>query len=81
MDNHLNARTREVVHTLESAREKMDAILAREKKKDREFAELQSKCEEAIKDFERNPLVKDLRADIRDLEKELKEAQTECKKL
>ena len=48
LDNHLNARTREVVRTLETAREKMDAILAREKKKDQEFAAIQSKFEEAL---------------------------------
>ena len=34
LDNHLNARTKEVVCTLETAKENMDAILAREKKKD-----------------------------------------------
>ena len=81
LDNHLNARTKEVVRTLEAAREKMDAILAKEKKKDQEYAELQARCEEAIKDLDKNPVVKDLRADIVNLEKELKEAKAECKKL
>ena len=81
LDNHLNARTREVVRTLETAREKMDVILAREKKKDQEFASIQSKCEEALKDLEKNPLVQELRSDIHDLEKELKETKPECKKL
>ena len=81
LDNHLNARTREVVRTLATAREKMDAILAREKKKDQEFSEIQAKCEEAMRDLEKNPLVQNLRADITELEKELKKAQSECKKL
>jgi chromosome segregation ATPase len=81
LDNYLNARTREVVCTLEAAREKMDVILAREKKKDQEFAAIQSKCEEALKDLEKNPLVQELRSDIHDLEKGLKETKPECKKL
>jgi predicted RNase H-like nuclease (RuvC/YqgF family) len=81
LDNHLNSRTREVVRTLASTREKMDEILAREKKKDQEFAEVQVKCEEALRDLEQNPLVQDLRFDIADLEKDLNKVKTECKKL
>lgn len=79
--NHLNSRTREVVQTLASAREKMDEILAREKKKDKEFVQVQAKCEEALRDIEQNPLVQDLRSDIAGLEKDLNKAKTECKKL
>ena len=81
LDNHLNSRTREVVQTLASAREKMDEILAREKKKDQEFAEVQAKCEEALRDIEQNPLVQDLRSDIAGLEKELNKMKVECKRL
>jgi predicted nucleic acid-binding Zn-ribbon protein len=81
LDNHLNSQTREVVRTLASAREKMDEILAREKKKDQEFAEVQAKCEEALRDIEQNPLVQDLRSDIAGLEKDLNKVKTECKRL
>lgn len=42
----------------------MDAIFAREKKKDQEFSEVQARCEEALRDLEKNPLVQDLRADM-----------------
>lgn len=81
LDNHLNDRTRDLIRTVKGAREKMDAILAKEKKRDQEFADLKTKCEEAMKELERNPLVIDLRADIQDLEKKLKETQSECKRL
>ena len=81
LDNHLNSRTREVVRTLASAREKMDEILAREKKKDQEFAEVQAKFEEALRDIEQNPLVQDLHSDIAGLEMDLNKVKTECKKL
>ena len=59
----------------------MDDILAKEKKKDQEFADLRSKCEEALEDLEKNPMVLDLQKDIWSLEKKLKDAQSECKKL
>jgi predicted RNase H-like nuclease (RuvC/YqgF family) len=81
LDNHLNSCTREVVRTLASAREKMDEILARERKKDQEIVEVQAKCEEALRDLEQNPLVQDLRSDIANLEKDLNKVKTECKKL
>ena len=69
------------MQTLASAREKMDEILASERKKDQEFAKVQAKCEEALRDLEQNPLVQDLRSDIADLEKDLNKVKTECKKL
>jgi outer membrane murein-binding lipoprotein Lpp len=81
MDNHLNGRTRDLIRTVKGAREKMDIILAKEKKKDQEFADLKAKCEEAMEEIEKNPLVQDLRADIQGLEKKLKDARSECKRL
>lgn len=81
LDNHMNDRTRDLVRTLQRAREKMDAILAKEKKKDQEFADLRAKCEEALQVMEKNLVVLDLRKDIRSLEKKFKDAQSECKKL
>ena len=64
LDNHMNDRTRDLVRTLQRAREKMDTILAKEKKKDQEFADLRAKCEEALEDLEKNPMVLDLRKDV-----------------
>lgn len=66
---------------MKGAREKMDAILAKEKKRDQEFADLKMKCEEAMEELEKNPLLQDLQADIQGLEKKLKETQVECKRL
>ena len=60
LDNHMNDRTRDWVRNLQGAREKMDAILAKETKKDQEFADLQAKCEEAFEVLEKNPMVLDL---------------------
>ena len=60
----MNDPTRDLVRTLQRAREKKDAILAKEKKKDQEFSDLRAKCEEALQDVEKNPLVLDLRKDV-----------------
>ena len=81
MDNHLNDHTRDLIRTVKGAREKMDAILAKEKERDREFDDLKAKCEEAMEEIEKNPLVQDLRSDIQGLEKKLKDARSEFKRL
>ena len=60
LDNHLNDRTRDLIHTVKGAREKMDAILAKEKKRNQEFSDLKVKCEEAMEKIEKNPLVQNL---------------------
>lgn len=81
LENYLNDRTRDLIHTVKGARKKMDAIIAKEKKIDQEFADLKVKCEETIEELEKNPLVQDHRANIQNLEKKLKDAQSECKRL
>lgn len=81
LDNHLKDRTRDLIRTVKGTREKMDAILPKEKKRDQEFSDLKVKYEEAMEELEKNPLVQDLRADIHNLEKKLKDAQLECRRL
>ena len=57
MDNHLNTRTWDLVRTVKDVREKINAILAKEKTKDLEYIQLELKCKEVMGDIETNPFV------------------------
>ena len=74
LDYHLNTHARDLIHTMKGTQEKMDDTLAKEKKRDQEYAELKAKCEEAMEELDKNPLVQDLRTEIKDLEKKVKVA-------
>ncbi|GJW80673.1 hypothetical protein Tco_0144648 [Tanacetum coccineum] len=56
LDNVLNNRTRELISALHKAKTSYDAIRARELDKDRAYAELERKCNEALQDLDKNPL-------------------------
>nr|GEY58922.1 hypothetical protein [Tanacetum cinerariifolium] len=60
----MNGISCKLMSTLSESRAAYDAIWEREKKKDKAYAELEAKCNEALKDLEKNPLVLDLRAKI-----------------
>ncbi|GJW74808.1 hypothetical protein Tco_0134178 [Tanacetum coccineum] len=68
LDNVLNSRTRELISALHKAKTSYDTIRARELDKDRAYAELGRKCNEALQDLDKNPLVSDMRAEIKDLQ-------------
>ncbi|GJX00325.1 hypothetical protein Tco_0184238 [Tanacetum coccineum] len=68
LDNVLNSRTRELISVLHKAKTSYDTIQARELDKDRAYAELERKCNEALQDLDKNPLVSDMRAEIKDLQ-------------
>ncbi|GKE76824.1 hypothetical protein Tco_1542944, partial [Tanacetum coccineum] len=57
LDNVLNSRTRELNSALYKAKTLYDAIRARDLDKDRAYAELERKCNEALQDLDKNPLV------------------------
>ncbi|GKA68531.1 hypothetical protein Tco_0768448 [Tanacetum coccineum] len=65
LDNVLNNRTRELISALHKAKTSYDAIRVRDLDKDRAYAELERKCNEALQDLDKNPLVSDMRAKIK----------------
>ncbi|GJZ37945.1 hypothetical protein Tco_0584136, partial [Tanacetum coccineum] len=67
-DNMLNSRTCKLMSTLSNARGSCDAIREREIEKDKAYAELERKCNDAPHDFDKNPLMLDIRVDIETLQ-------------
>ena len=80
-DNHLNARARELVNFVKNAKEEVGVIRAMEKSRELQYAELKSVCDEATRDFEKNPLVVDLHSKVQDLESQLKDSYAEYGRL
>ncbi|GKC18432.1 hypothetical protein Tco_1020582, partial [Tanacetum coccineum] len=68
LDNVLNSRARELISALYKAKTSYDAIRDRELKKDTAYAKLERKCNEALQDLDKNPLVSDMHAEIKDLQ-------------
>ncbi|GJY56814.1 hypothetical protein Tco_0455929 [Tanacetum coccineum] len=68
LDSMLNNRTRKLISTLMKARASCDAIRERESEKDKAYAELKRKCNDALHDLDKNPLVLDMRAEIKTLQ-------------
>ncbi|GKF44520.1 hypothetical protein Tco_0131072, partial [Tanacetum coccineum] len=66
--NVLNSRTQELISALHKATSSYDAIRARELEKDKAYAELERKCNEALFDLDKNPLVADMRTEIETLQ-------------
>ncbi|GJR98623.1 hypothetical protein Tco_0270797 [Tanacetum coccineum] len=68
LDNMLNNKTCKLMSTLSKARDSCDVIRKREVKKDKAYAELERKCNEALQDLEKNPIVLDMRSEIETLQ-------------
>ncbi|GJT36831.1 hypothetical protein Tco_0936696 [Tanacetum coccineum] len=68
LDNMLNSRTRQLISALEKARASCNAIREKEIEKDKAYAELERKCNEALQDLDKNPLVLDMRVEIETLQ-------------
>ncbi|GJS03028.1 hypothetical protein Tco_0319536 [Tanacetum coccineum] len=68
LDNMLNIKTRELISALLKARASCDAIREREVKRDNAYAEIEKKCNEALQDLDKNPLVFDMRSEIKTLQ-------------
>ncbi|GKC99715.1 hypothetical protein Tco_1169990 [Tanacetum coccineum] len=75
LDNVLNSRTRELIST------SYDVIRARELDKDRAYAELERKCNEALQDLDKNLFISDMRAEIKDSRLILEEKKWEIDSL
>ncbi|GJZ16445.1 hypothetical protein Tco_0552122 [Tanacetum coccineum] len=65
LDNALENQTRHLISALENLRASCGAIREREVEK---YAELKNKCNEALQDLDKNPLVLDMRAEIETLQ-------------
>ncbi|GKB58064.1 hypothetical protein Tco_0914250 [Tanacetum coccineum] len=81
LDNELNSRTRELIFTLHKATTLYDVIRARELEKDRAYAELERKCNEALLELDKNPLVGDMRTEIETLQGRVDGLHSECTRL
>ncbi|GJU32991.1 hypothetical protein Tco_1176580, partial [Tanacetum coccineum] len=57
-----------LIFTKYSARAACDAIWEREREKDKAYAKLEVKCNEALQDLDKNPLVLDMHAEIEPLQ-------------
>ncbi|GJV56230.1 hypothetical protein Tco_1457235 [Tanacetum coccineum] len=68
LDNVLNGRTRKLIYALHKARASCDTIREREIQKYKAYAELEKKCNEALQDLDKTPLVSDMRAEIETLQ-------------
>ncbi|GKC07168.1 hypothetical protein Tco_0998778 [Tanacetum coccineum] len=81
LDNMLNSRTRQLMSTLEKARASCDAIQEREIEKNKAYTELERKCNEALQDLDKNPLMLDMRAEIETLQGQVDGLHSEYNKL
>ncbi|GJS14877.1 hypothetical protein Tco_0409349 [Tanacetum coccineum] len=81
LDNVLNYRTQELISDLHKAIASYDAIRARELEKDRAYAELERRCNEALLDLDINPLVADIRTEIETLQGHVDGLHIECTRL
>ncbi|GJW23459.1 hypothetical protein Tco_0034081 [Tanacetum coccineum] len=81
LDNVLNSRTRELIYALHKATALYDAIRARELEKDKAYAELERKCNEALLYLNKNPLVADIRTEIEILQGRVNGLHSECTRL
>ncbi|GJV76593.1 hypothetical protein Tco_1508177 [Tanacetum coccineum] len=78
LDNMLNSKTRKLISTLSKAKDSCDAIREREVERDKAYAELERKCNEAQQDSDNNPLVLEMRSKIETLQGErLKSSETQ----
>ncbi|GJR88127.1 hypothetical protein Tco_0212138 [Tanacetum coccineum] len=81
LDNTLNRRTRKLMSTLSKAGASCDAIREREVEKDKAYAELERKCNEALQDLDKNPLVLDMRFKIKTLQGQVDGLHSEYSRL
>ncbi|GJS39460.1 hypothetical protein Tco_0564503 [Tanacetum coccineum] len=76
-----DSRTQELISALHKATSSYDAIRARELEKDKAYAELERKCNEALFDLDKNPLVADMRTEIETLQGRVDGLHSECTRL
>ncbi|GKC68041.1 hypothetical protein Tco_1100639 [Tanacetum coccineum] len=81
LDNVLNGRTRKLIYALHKARASCDTIREREIQKYKAYAELEKKCNEALQDLDKTPLVSDMRAEIETLQSRVNDLHNEYSRL
>nr|GFB68545.1 hypothetical protein [Tanacetum cinerariifolium] len=81
LDNVLNSRTRELIFALYKATASCDAIRAKVLEKEKAYAELERKCNEALLGLDNNPLVADMWNEIETLQGHVDGLHSECTRL
>ncbi|GKC09735.1 hypothetical protein Tco_1001345 [Tanacetum coccineum] len=81
LDNTLSSRTYKLIFALSKARASCDAIQEREVAKDKVYAELERKCNEALQDLEKNLIVLDMRSEIETLQGQVDKLHSEYSRL
>nr|GFA39949.1 hypothetical protein [Tanacetum cinerariifolium] len=74
-------RTQELIYALHKATASCDAIWVRELKKDKAYAKLERKYNEALFDMDKNLLVADMRTEIETLQGHVDGLYSECTRL
>nr|GFC39948.1 hypothetical protein [Tanacetum cinerariifolium] len=80
-DNVLNGRIQELISALHKARASCDTMREREIKKDKAYAELEKKCNEALQYLDKNPLVFNMCAEIETLQSQVNGLYSEYSRL
>ncbi|GJW46145.1 hypothetical protein Tco_0077791 [Tanacetum coccineum] len=81
LDNVMNKQNRELMSTFSEARVACDVIRETEKEKYKAYAKLDTKCNDALQDLEKNPLVLDLRVEIETLQGQVEKLHSEYSRL
>ncbi|GKC73055.1 hypothetical protein Tco_1118938 [Tanacetum coccineum] len=81
VDNTVNRRSRELLRVIEKLRGECDVIKERERAREEESEGLRAKCEAAMSDFEKNPIVVALREKISTLSSEVVSLEAEKARL
>ncbi|GJX70470.1 hypothetical protein Tco_0307641 [Tanacetum coccineum] len=81
LDNVMNRRTLKLMSTLTKARAACDAIWERKREKDKAYAKLEVKCNDALQDLDKNPLVLDMCAEIETLQGQVNKLHGEYSRL
>nr|GFC75476.1 hypothetical protein [Tanacetum cinerariifolium] len=80
MDNAMNKRSSKLLEVIEKLRGEADVMRAKELAYEEEYEALQAKCEAAMTDFDKSPIVDARESEVVRLSGELKVASLEAKK-
>ncbi|GJU17394.1 hypothetical protein Tco_1145360 [Tanacetum coccineum] len=81
VDNALNKRSRKLLEVIEKLRGECDVIKERERAREKEFESLRVKCEAAMSDFKKNPIVFSLLEKISTLSTKVKEHKANLERM
>nr|GEV16199.1 hypothetical protein [Tanacetum cinerariifolium] len=71
LDNMLNNRTRKLISALTKARSSYDVIQERERENKKAYVKIKKNCNDALQDLDKNPLMVDMHAEIKTLQRQV----------